>query len=457
MNKLVYLVTFLVFVLDFLHISKLIPKVVTYLPDALGMFVLVIVVLRIALGHKVNVQKKYVYLIAVFAAILLISAVQNNSSFSSIVVGVRGYFRHLPFFLLPAVHDFSERQFKKQLLFIVPFLMLQCPITLYQRLIQFRGLETGDVVRGTVGTSGALSVTMICSMAVLLSMYLEKKIKLRLFLILAFCMFIPTTLNETKVTLFLLPVALLYPVISCEGLVQSAKVKNLLTMALVGVFLLAAFVPVYDYFMRHRRPEGILGFLQNERTMKRYLYVGAKSGRMRELARGDMIANTYKRITKDPETLAFGLGLGSTKEAYVDSPSSPGGKRPKIWRFQPAELTVTQLSWDVGLCGLIAYGMFFAFLLGDAWQLKKTRGMFGAFALGWSSVVIIMAFCTIYLNFLYETAIVYMFWYLSGLVAAKACKMRVMQEKYAGHRLERLHPLQMQTALSRTSYPVARR
>jgi hypothetical protein len=457
MNKLVYLLILFVFTLDFLNISKLAPKAATYLPDVLAMLVLVVVVLRIALGHKLNVQKKYIYLIAVYTTILFITAVLNASSFTSIVVGVRGYFRYLPVFLLPAIHDFSERQFKKQLLFVVPFLMLQCPVTLFQRLIQFSGLETGDVVRGTVGTSGALSITMICAIAVLLSMYLEKKIKLKVFLILAFCMFIPTTINETKVTLFLLPVALLYPVVSCEGLVQSAKVKNLLSMALVGVFLLSAFIPVYDYFMRHRRPEGILGFLQNERTMTRYLYLGAKAGQTKQLARVDMVANTYKRLAKDPETLAFGLGLGSTKEAYVDSPSSPGGNKPRMWRFQPAGLTLTQVSWDLGLCGLVVYSMFFVFVFRDATRLKKTRDAFGAFALGWSTVVIIMALCTLYLNFLYETVIVYMFWYFSGLVAARACRMSIMQENYARQRLEGIHALHVQTALPRASYPAAQR
>ena len=57
-------------------------------------------------------------------------------------------------------------------------------------------------------------------------------------------------MNETKVTLFLVPVALF----TCflVGSKPGTRVKNVVVAAMVAVSFVAVFIPVYDHYMEPR-------------------------------------------------------------------------------------------------------------------------------------------------------------------------------------------------------------
>lgn len=71
------------------------------------------------------------------------------------------------------------------------------------------------MIGGTLGahTSGVLSVYLCCAIALTVAFYVKGRIRLRLLLPMLAILATPTMLNETKVTLLLLPAALLGPVI----------------------------------------------------------------------------------------------------------------------------------------------------------------------------------------------------------------------------------------------------
>lgn len=423
MNKLVYLLFLSVFFLDFFHFDLgIVPRSATWLPEILAIFTCLVVALRFAFKKEIVIHPKYIILIVLYSTIILIGIILNNTPAGPIFIGIRVHLKHLPFFLLPAVYDFSDEQFKKQLLFILSLLILQCPLAVYQKLFQFRGVITGDVITGTLSGSGILTITMICSIAVIFALYLRKKIGLKFFLITVFCLFLPTTINETKVTLILLPIALVLPAFLFQGKERS-KTKSLLAMGLIGVLLISAFVPIYDHFQKRRTGQSIVDFFQNSRKVEQYLYTGAGEEATDYIGRGDSIVLAYKNLSKDFGSFVFGLGVGNVTYSYFGSLS---GNR--LNKYKPEGLALTHLFWELGLVGVIVYVTFFPLLLRDALLLRKSDDIFGSLALGWSTVIVIMGVCLVYTNLLHLNELNLIFWYFSGLVAAKTCRMKALSE-----------------------------
>jgi len=433
MNKLLYLLFLSVFFLDYFHYSLgITPRFTTWFPEVFAVLTCLIVAVQLAFKKAVFINIKYIILILLFLAIMLIGIALNTVSAGPIFIGMRVYLKHLPFFLLPAVYDFSDEQFKKQLLFILPLLILQCPLAVYQRLFQYRWSLTGDVITGTLRLSGTLSIVMLCSIAVVFALYLKKKIGFKFFLITACCLFLPTTLNETKVTLFLLPVALVLPVFFCQGEAVSTKLKSLFTMALICVLFFSAFIPIYDHFMKPRSELGILDFLRLEREGRGYLYYGSEGEPGEKVGRFDTILLSYRDLSKDFGALTFGLGMGNVMDAHFQS---FGGSIFKNLRYVQRAPALPSLFWELGLSGVVVYIAFFFFLFRDALLLRKSDDIFGSFGLGWSAVIAIMGISLVYNNFMRLNILNFMFWYFSGVVAAKASAMRALPKEYTVQRV----------------------
>ena len=138
----------------------------------------------------------------------------NGVESGPIFAGLRAYLRAIPLFFLPAVVLFSPRQVKAQLLLVLAFAVAQLPISLDQRLTTFaRGYLSGDRTIGTLADSGFLSVFLICVAAVLFAFFVRGRLSRLWAFILLPIVLAPTMFNETKASLFLVPVALLAVVV----------------------------------------------------------------------------------------------------------------------------------------------------------------------------------------------------------------------------------------------------
>jgi hypothetical protein len=367
---------------------------------------------------------------------MLIGIVLNALQAGPIFVGIRVYLKHLPFFLLPAVYDFSDKQFKKQLLFLLPLLILQCPLSFYQRLVQYKGGWTGDTITGTFNGSGILSIVMLCSIAVIFALYLNKKIGFKFFFITACCLFLPTTLNETKVTLFFFPVALVLPVFFYQAETVSMKLRSLCTMALIGVLFISAFVPIYDHFTKPRAGCGILDYIRLEIEGRGYLYHGSEGKTDEKVGRFDTIVLSYRDLSGNLGAFMFGLGMGNVMETYLQSFAGDGDKKRQ---YADQSTALPSLFLELGLSGVVVFVAFFFFLFRDTLLLRKSGDIFGSFALGWSAVIVIMGVSLVYNNFIRINILNIAFWYFSGVVAAKAFGMRALLQKNAAQRVNAVY------------------
>ena len=173
MNKFIYLLFASVFFLDYMAVKLgIIHTSIAWLPDILSMIaVLVVVVLAGSRGGASST--KYVVLFLCLIAVILIGLASNSTTAGSLVVGIRNYLKFLPFFFLPAVFTFSEKQISSQLKLLLAFVLLQGPLALYQKFIQFGVTSSGDYVSGTLQTGGQLPILLTAAMAILTAFYLR--------------------------------------------------------------------------------------------------------------------------------------------------------------------------------------------------------------------------------------------------------------------------------------------
>ncbi|MBW2652677.1 MAG: hypothetical protein JRC57_06295 [Deltaproteobacteria bacterium] len=194
-------------------------------------------------------------------------------------------------------------------------------------------------------------------------------------------------------------------------------------MALFGILFISAFIPIYEHFLKPTTGYSILDFFQSKDGMEKYLYKGVEGRPDEDIRRGDAIVIAYKNLSKDSLTLAFGIGMGNVTDSYF---SSLHGKHTEKSQYVAERLAVTHLFWELGLVGVVVYVTFFFFLFRDALLLRKSDDIFGSFALGWCAVIVIIGLCLVYTNMMHLNVINLMFWYFSGLVAAKTCRMRAL-------------------------------
>ena len=408
------------FFADYLNARlEVIPRWATWGPELISLILVVLILLRFAILKEFALGVKYVLLMAVFIIVFFASSLINLSGSGAIIVGMRTYFKTLPIFLLPAVFNVDSDRLKKQLKFILPLLLIQCPLALYQRLFQF-GLEAnGDQIRGSLNTSGVLSLMMICAIAVLNGLYQKKILKLRQFIVFSLILFIPTTINETKVTLVYLPLAIVIPFVFASDHKIYNKIRKLVTLMAVGGVLLSIFVPVYDYFMKPKWGYGILEFIESGKAVE-YVYSGTPYNQNTNWRRGDRLFVAADSVSKDLGSFFFGYGPGNVAVSYFNE-------------FQDKEVdpaanandqAVTNIIWEEGFLGLLAYMIFLVFIFRDARFLRKQGSFLGAFALGWCAVVILIGLNLFYKNMLITNIVNYFFWYLSGVVASQVYRLR---------------------------------
>lgn len=419
MNKLIYILFLSVFLLDFLSSNlHLISHYVSWLPELLSMSALLIIPARFMIVGGKDFPPKCVFFLIFLVLNILIGAVVNLESAAPLIAGLRAYLKPLPFFILPFVYHFSSENIIKQLKFVLFLFLIEAPIALYQRLVKSKAVLTGDWVVGTFSTSGQLTVALCCAIAVLMSFYLAKKINLQTFIIIFAFLFIPMTINETKVSLILLPTALMMPIISASGKIS---IRQYITMFALGAFAGIAFFAIYDYFIRPRWGYGLLDFLTNEGQAESYLYKGVSTkGDPGAVGKIDTYVLAFKTLSENILTLFFGFGIGNVSESFI--PGLSGEYAEKFSKFRVNSTGFALIAWELGLFGLVLYYAFYFMVYKDGKRLSQSGELKGALASGWSVVAVIMMLSTGYVNVIQENATGYLFWYFSGYIISECYK-----------------------------------
>ncbi len=391
------------------------------LPELTTAVCLLVVIGRVLAGKEIALDWRYVVFFALFFFVLLFGFLVQGMSSGAVISGLRGYVKFIPFFLLPVVYPFTPRQLKAQLAVLLTILFLQIPLAVYQRFVEFADrMHTGDPVRGMATSSSSLSMLMVCVIALLVSAYYRRRIRLPFLMAATAVFFLPTTLNETKGTLVMLPVALLLPALLMPS--GTKTMRRVIPVAIVGVAAGLAFVSVYNYFIQYREFGKPLETFFTEGHVRHYLYTGADPADDRAIGRFDSISLAFDTISRDPLTLAFGLGAGNVSPSSL--PGFEGEYAHYFERYGVALTQITNFLWEIGFVGLAVYLLMYALVFQDSLLLARRDGAVGLLGQVWATVTVMMGMALFYKSVFSMNEIGYLFWFYSGIVAGKACAVR---------------------------------
>jgi len=368
----------------------------------------------------------------------MVGAVANSLDPAVMVAGIRSYLKYMPFFLLPLVYPFSDKEMTSQFKFLVALALLQLPLV----ILQFFVLHWGnDVIGGTFGLGSFMSIFMVSAIVILMAFYFRGFIGGRTFLILAFLLFIPTTLNESKGTFILMVVGFLV-IMLVGNLKRSQIIMGVGTLAI----MLTCFTVIYNvYFNSVQGTGGLISFFTKDpdKGITNYLYSGESTevdpdtvlqprnpvvGALPAFdaedfssRRIDEMILPLRALSNDPVKLLLGIGIGNASTSKLQLFA---GQYSFLEQYSIFGNAVSRFLWEIGVLGMFLYLLFFWFIYKDARWMARTGGFPGAFALGWTSVIVIVVVSLPYKNIFVSENLSALLWYLSGYVAAKSYALR---------------------------------
>jgi len=421
MAALIYFMTVSVLLAEYLQHKYGLPRAVGWLPELASLIAAVVVLLRMQGERLKGVDARYIVLFVLLVIGILAGILLNTLTPGTAVSGARMYFKSLPFFVLPLIVPVTEKTLKRQLLLMAILCIIQLPIAWQQRShTDFVGATTGDWIVGTLYGPAFLSIFLCSGAAVAFAMYLTGRLSFKVLLVF-FALTLPATMiNETKGTLLLLPLALLVPAIFAEKSKDVAKTNRLvLSIALISTFV-AIFIPVYDHYIRARWGYGLIEFVQMQGRVEDYLVKNSNLGSQKS-GKLDSILLPFKAARHDPTEAIVGLGIGNVSESSF-GPGFTGEHFEQYGRLMGP--TVSLLLWEIGLFGTVIVLLTLYLIFRDALVARRSKGLGGAVALGWTGVLAITVVGMFYKNTLNSNALGYLFWFYSGVVVALASEVR---------------------------------
>lgn len=394
------------------------------IPEIFSVITVVVVLLRGTRTGFNLVAPKYWLVFGLLTMIVVCGILTNEVGSGPTLAGMRSYLRAIPLFLLPAVYPFTEKQLKQQLGLILLLGFIQIPITIYQRYLVYTSNRfSGDSVVGTIADSGVLSILLISSALIATGCMLKGKLSKLLFIPIFFALLMPTTINETKAIVLLLPAGLLTTVIA--GTPAGKRIK----VAAAGVTLLMLFavilIPIYDAMETdnpNKNQQHLIDFFTNQDEMQKYMEshrVGV--GTQAPVRRGDALKVPLGYLSRDPVHLIFGLGMGNASHSNLGE-NFTGNYYGLFQSF--VILSVSVFLLEIGVLGTLLVFLLYWLIFRDAIAVaRQDSGLIGGIAIGWIGVVVVITLSTFYSAIHLFPSLSYMFWYFSGIVAARRTEL----------------------------------
>jgi hypothetical protein len=399
-----------------------VPSSFAYLSDLLSGIVALCVAARLVATRRLYVEKHYVLLFCGIGLAMLCTILWQAPSAGAVTMGLRHYFKLLPLLLLPAVFEFTPRQLKVQLAVVVLIFLLQAPIALYQRFIEYASeMHNGDLITGSFGSSGALGFLMAGGIAFVTCAYLRGQIRLVTMMLATAFFAVPTMINETKVAIALIPLVLLVALLFMADRRQA--LRKMAPVLGAGVLALVAFVSVYDFIAEYNAYNTPMRDFLTEKQLRDYLFTGKSSAvEIGYVGRADSIALAVDRLSRDPIDFTFGLGPGNVSQSSISGFEGAYVRYNTLYGVEQTE--VSRLLWELGLVGTLAFGLLLWFLFFDSWWLSRQPGFFGYLGHAWVACTALALVGFFYASVLGLDELSAPFWFFSGVVLATKARMR---------------------------------
>jgi hypothetical protein len=416
MQLLFYAMATCIFCIDWLAEKlHILPNSVTYFPEFFAVIFSLAIAFSIAQRRRIDIDSRVAVILVLFILVFLSSAILNDLSPGVLINGMRLNLKFLPFLVLPLVYQFSDAQIRRQLAFVLTLSLVQMPVALYQRFVKYASNPSGDPVGGTLGanTSGTLSIWLACVIAVVVSFYLTKMMRVRTLVVLLALLIAPMTINETKISFFLIPLALIVPAVLSNR--EGSRWARLVMTAGATFLLFVILVTVYNTLSPNR---DILEWFATDDAQE-YVYLGKETGgKRRDVKRLDSIRIAYKKLQYENATI-FGLGPGNISPAF--DRSFEGEYFRRYDHFNPKKTQLSLSLWEMGTLGtvLIVSLTLACGLVAFKFMLRNHGDQYEALALGWIGVTAILCLCLFYNSVFVVDIFAIFYWFYSGVIVAK--------------------------------------
>jgi hypothetical protein len=431
-----------VFFIDYLAIKlEIVNRLFVLIPEFLSLLIALAVVGRLAVIRQWSQPARYVWLFVAFILACLVAAVAQAVDPGPLVAGIRGYFKFLPLLFLPAVYEFSDKDIKVLLGAFLIIAGLQVPLAFYQRFVQFSHMmHTGDPITGTAATSSSLTMVLCLAVALVMTLYVYRKIKVSVALVLFCFLAAPTTINETKATLLLLPIAVLGPFFLAHGI--EGKWRKAIPVMGICVLGLVAFAAVYNILIEARWGGNTINEFLSTGHYELYLYRGVEVGDgSHVVGRIDSIILPTVVLSDDWMKLLFGLGIGNASPSSL--PGLEGAYAEAYEGYGFGMTAVGNLIWETGLIGLALYVVFFIFSWRDSRHSTKNAVERGWISAWWAVCILILFIALVYKSILNFNELGFMLFLWSGVIASRVWHQKNRSTKSSAHHHESMPRLKL--------------
>lgn len=430
MTTLLALLMVSIFTLDYFAIKLgVLDRYFTLIPEVFSLLIALIIIARSIVLRQWEQPSRYIWFFVALFLVGMIGAVAEAVDPGPLTFGLRNYFKFLPLFFLPAVYKFSDQQLRVLLGIFLLMTALQVPLAFFQRFVQFAGsMHTGDPITGSVTVSSSLTMVLCLAIALVMTLYVHRRISLSLALVL-FCFLVaPTTINETKATVLLLPVATLGPFLLARGVEKKwRKVIPVLGICAFGLFV---FATVYDVMIEARwGATGVTEFFSGEKVTA-YLYRGTEEGGA-HIGRLDSMILPINAMSDDWMHMLFGLGIGNVSTAPIPELQGAYFEFGKELGF--GITAIGNLIWETGIIGMTVYLLVFVSIWRDTrlCAALDSNSAYGWWYTWWSICVVIFVLGFAYKSVLQLNELGYVVFFWSGITVSRYWHLRRPTESAA--------------------------
>jgi hypothetical protein len=131
-------------------------------------------------------------------------------------------------------------------------------------------------------------------------------------------------------------------------------------------------------------------------------------------------------VTSDPIVAVLGFGVGNASTSNLGE-AFAGAHGVQYERLK--QTTAILFMLEIGFVGLLLGWLLNYLCYQDAQAIsRRDQGYWGALACGWCGAVAVIVVASVYAELLGSTAISYLFWYISGLLAAQRVRAPARSE-----------------------------
>lgn len=350
----------------------------------LGLMALIVQLVAFSKPRTIPISAQYLWLaFGFFLLSALLSEMINWDGFKAFIVGFKGYFQAWGFLLAIYVFIKTPLQARRLIQCLYWLALIQLPFVFHEywflvpqrtnAIAAAHGVVAVDIVAGTFGgsmygggRSALLAALIVIAVALLLAKWQRQLISTASACALAFIVFIPMLLNEAKIILVLLPLAILF---LFKNEIVSRPLRFLLIVAALIFSLMLAFYS-YAILPNATQKSQNLQHLLSETIAYNFGDKGYGNDKLNRTSVYSFWLSQQKYAS--PIQTLFGQGLGQTNAGSLVNTQTLATH--KYASYGIGLTAISSLLWETGVVGLFVIlamfliGMLRATLLKHDWK-----------------------------------------------------------------------------------------